>query len=452
MREPSVSNPVLSAVEVVNFIKYFIQMKHIYLIFLFLGIISCKQESTEKITDPKDYNAYLSTKNKESYDLALSENKFWGNRMAADSSGVGELGPLAGSFSLLFDATGNVNYLKDAEQLDRKAIEISAFSKDTYTRALAHNYISQHRFKEARTLLEKIFAGPTNKEATGRMLFDVYMELGEYEKADEMLGLIKDNSDYNYLIRLAKWSDHKGDLDAAIKYLEKARAIAESRGNRSLKIWTYSNLGDFYGHAGRLQNSYAEYLKTLELQPDNAYVKRQLAWLAYSHEHNTKEAQRILDSVMVNRKVPDYHLVKADMANYEGNIQERDKEWATFIKLINENPNYGNMYNTYLIEIYAEIDPEKALQLAEKEITNRATPETYQLLAYAQLVNGKKMDALKTIQEHVEGKTSEPKALYHAAMVYEANGMNDKVKELKKELSSAYYELGPNKAKKIKKF
>lgn len=428
------------------------RMKSFIILLLFIGLIACKQESTEKIINPQDYNAFLSTSNKESYDLAVSENNFWGRRLTPDSTGVGDLGPLAGSYSMLFDATGNVDYLKNVEQLEKKAIEISAFSKDSYKRTLAHNYISQHRFKEAKVILEETYAGPSNKEATARMLFDVYMELGEYEKADEMLGRIKDNSDYNYIIRLAKWSDHKGDLDSAIKYLQKARTMAESRGNRSLKIWTYSNLGDFYGHAGQLQKAYTEYLKTLVLQPDNAYVKKQLAWLAYSHEHNTVEAERILDSVMVNRNVPDYHLLKADMANYNGNIAVRNKEWGTFIKLINENPNYGNMYNTYLIEIYAETDTTKSLQLAEKEITNRATPETYQLLAYAQLVNGKKKEALKTIQNHVEGKTYEPKALYHAALVYKANGLDDKVQELKHELAKAYYELGPIKAKKIEKF
>jgi hypothetical protein len=51
-------------------------------------------------------------------------------------------------------------------------------------------------------------------------------------------------NDYDYLIRLAKWNDHKGDLKTAITFMEKARDIAE-KDNRTLKIWSYSNLGDF---------------------------------------------------------------------------------------------------------------------------------------------------------------------------------------------------------------
>jgi hypothetical protein len=49
-------------------------------------------------------------------------------------------------------------------------------------------------------------------------------------------------NDYDYLIRLAKWNDHKGDLKN--HFMEKARDIAEED-NRTLKIWSYSNLGDF---------------------------------------------------------------------------------------------------------------------------------------------------------------------------------------------------------------
>lgn len=420
----------------------------IFSLFVLLLLFSCKNETNETITNASDYNEYLATANGNSIKLAIEQHEFWQKRMSADSSGVGDLGPLSRSYSMLFEATGNVDYLKQAEAAEKRAISIAA-DKDGYKRSLAHIFISQHRFKEAKAILEDVYAGPTNKNATERMLFDVYMELGEYEKADEMLGKIKDNSDFNYLIRLAKWSDHLGDLDSAIKYLEQAKGYAEESKNKDLLLWIYSNIGDFYGHAGRLKDSYNSYLATLALQPDNAYVKKQLAWLTYSQEKNTNEAMRILDSIMLVRKVPDYHLMKADMYAFEGNDEMKAHELDTFVSMVNTNPNYGNMYNTYLINVYSETDKKAALALAEKEITNRATPETYQLLAYSQLVNGNKEDALKTIKAHVEGKTSEPKALFHAALVYKANGLNDKVKELKKELEEASYELGPVTAQKI---
>jgi tetratricopeptide (TPR) repeat protein len=247
---------------------------------------------------------------------------------------------------------------------------------------------------------------------------------------------------------LAKWSDYKGNLDAAIKYMEQAMTIAESRGSISLKIWTYTNLADFYGHAGRVDEAYRHYLKTLALQPDNSYAKKGIAWITYAAEKNTIEANRILDSIMVNHHVPDYYLLKAEMAEYNHQSSEAEAYLDSFVKQATET-NYGGMYNAYLIEIYAETQPEKALALALTEIQNRATPETYHLLALAQLNIGKKTEALRIIETNVHGKTFEPMALYHSALVYKANGKTAMVKSLKEELLTATFELGPVLSKKV---
>jgi tetratricopeptide (TPR) repeat protein len=412
------------------------------LILLSYACFSCdSNEDREPIITSADYNVYLDSSN-ESYLSAKKNNQFWSKRLAQDSSGVGDLGPLAGTYTAMFMASGDVAYLKNAEALYKKAISISATNKDGYTRSLAQNYISQHRFKEAQEILELIYAGPTNKRVTELQLFDTYMETGNFDKAFENLEKVKNTSDYQYLIRLAKWSDHRGDLDAAIKYLEKAKVIAESGGLKPLKIWTYTNLGDFYGHAGRINEAYEMYLNALAMQPDNAYAKKGIAWIAYSYAHDTEEAKRILNKIMESHKAPDYYLLKAEIAEYEGNNTEMEENLVLF-KEVESDPNYGAMYNTYFIEYYSETAPKKALSLAEQEVLNRATPATYHLLALAQLKNGMNKEALKTIETYVIGKTKEPMSLLHAAYVFKANGQVDKVKQIKKELEDASFEIGP---------
>ncbi|OAB78875.1 tetratricopeptide repeat protein [Cochleicola gelatinilyticus] len=427
-------------------------MKKTLIILSILAFFSACKENTEKsksITNASDYNKYLTSENKSSYETALSEKDFWSKRLDADTTGVGDMGPLAGAYGKLFATTGDGQYLSNAETMYKKAMDISANNKDGYARGLARTYISQHRFKEAQELLEESYAGVSNKKETEFMLFDIYMETGNYEKANENLEKIKNNGDFNYLIRQAKWNDYNGELDAAIRNLEKAKEIAESRKSKPLKIWTYSNLGDFYGHAGRIEDAYQHYLMTLELEPDNAYAKKGIAWINYSYQKNTKEANRILDSILKNHKVPDYHLLKAEMAEFNNDTSEANNQKKAFIKTISEG-NYGNMYNGYLIELYADTDPQKALKLAQMEIENRATPETYDLLAYAQLKAGQKEQALKTIKDHVVGKTFEPTAQYHTALIYKANGMNDAVTPLKEELEEAAFEIGPVVLKDVK--
>jgi len=417
-------------------------MKNIVFIACTLLLFGCNSEENSKITDIEDYDQYLNAEVSLSEKAAIEELAFWEARFQNDSTKIIELGKLAGVHSALFAATGDVLELHKSEKLLKKAIQVSAREKDGYMRALAHNYISQHRFKEAKTVLDSAYKFPDNKRETAFMLFDVAMELGDYYTADALLGEIKNNSDYNYLIRLSKWSDYKGNLDAAIRYMEQAKAIAESGGVLSLRIWTYTNIADYYGHAGRITESYEHYLKALALQPDNAYAKKGIAWIAYSLEKNTSEANRILDSIMVHHKSPDYFLLKAEMAAFDSNPSEAKKQKDNFVNAVTSG-NYGNMYNTYLITLYAESNPIKALQLAVMEVKNRATPETYQLLAFAQLQAGKNKEALRTIKKFVADKTFEPEALYHSALVYKANGLDNKVAEIKEELKTTSYELGP---------
>lgn len=407
-------------------------------------LISCNlKEEVESITKVVDYEKYLKTDQNSTLKSAENERDFWSKRLDVDSTGIGDLGPLAGAYGRIFEANGKIENLKKAETLYKRAITVAAPSlKDAYIRALSHNYISQHKFKEANQLLEESYAGHSNKHATELMLFDSYMEIGEYEKAKTILEKLKNEGDYNYLIRISKWSDHNGDLDAAIRYLERARDIAESRDSKPLKIWTYSNIADYYGHDGNIKASYNHFLKTLELQPDNAYAKKGIAWIIYSKERNTEEANRIMDSLLVNHDIPDYYLLKSEFAAYDGDQEASKKYLQKFVERA-ENPAYGGMYNAYLIGALVDTNPEKALEIAQREIKNRATPETYHLLALAQLKNGMHKEALRTIENHVEGKTSEPMALLHSAMVYKANKLNNKVAPLKEELMGASFEIGP---------
>ncbi len=417
--------------------------KQLIILFTACVLVSCKNEQpVNLVINPSEYDSYLNSDQSPTMDEALAVKDFWSKRLRPDSSGVGDLGPLAGGYEALFASTGKVSNLYSAEALYKKGIAISANGKDGFERGLAHNFISQHRFKEAYNVLKKSLEGSSNKKQTKQMLFDAAMEIGAYEEAYGYLNEIKNLSDYNYLIRLSKWSDHKGDLDSAIKFMEMAKDIADSRDSKPLKIWTYSNLADYYGHAGRIDESYALNLATLELQPDNAYVKKSLSWIAYAADKNTEEAHRILDSVMVSHHVPDYLLSKAELYEYEGNNSLAENFKSKFIAEILEG-NYGAMYNAYLIELYADRDPKKALDLALAELDNRKTPQTYHLLALAHLKNGAPQVALEQIDMHVANKTSEPMALYHSALVYKANGLNEKVQPIKEELKEASFELGP---------
>ncbi|WP_144960256.1 tetratricopeptide repeat protein [Gillisia sp. Hel_I_86] len=425
---------------------------NLILLLAFLLIISCKDSTSEKekdnkITKAEDYNNFLAIQKARSTSPYF---ELWNSKITADSMELSSFTAVAGQYNMFFESTGDIAYLKKAEQALEKAVQVANIDKEKYYRALARNYISQHRFKEAMVYADSAAQLSKNIPATQHLLFDVHMELGNYGKADSIKKLFADPEDFDYIIRAAKWNDYKGKLDMTIMFMERAKEKAEASKNRGQLLWVYSNIADYYGHDGRIQDSYEHYLKTLEIDSSNAYAKKGIAWIAYSKDNNSVEAQRILDSVLTGHVSPDYYLLKAEIVEFENDKKAKKSAMDSFWKLAND-PAYGNMYNTYKIEALTEhaATKKEALALAEQEIENRATPETYQLLALANLANGNKEKALAIINDHVVDKTFEPTALLTMAKIYKANMMPDMVIDIKEELLEAGYEMGPVKLREI---
>ncbi|MCM4165719.1 MULTISPECIES: tetratricopeptide repeat protein [unclassified Arenibacter] len=422
-------------------------MKYIYLLIIPLLTLSCSQNSPEQITNKRDYDIYLSTLRTKKTSKYFEQ---WNSMIKPDSMQLMSFGIVAGEYSRFFQETGDIAQLKMAEKALKRAVEITGTEKSGYYRALARNYILQHRFREALDLVNSSRNMGSSEGESQKLLFDIHMELGNYPKAQQYLDSLRNMSDFDYLIRSAKWNDHKGDLKAAVHFMEKAKENAEASKNSSQMLWSYTHLADYYGHAGRIEDSYDHFLKSLRMDPHNAHAKKGIAWIVFSHEKNPKEALRILDSITKDYMSPDYFLLKAQIADYMGDTFGLANNLDSYALAV-EHPDYGAMYNVYNAIMYLEWTEQyhKALKVAEIEVGNRPTPESYDLLAYSYFKLGEKDKALEIVRRHIEGKTYEPAILYRTAEIYKATGAYSKVAELKQELLGAIYELGPTKENKI---
>ncbi|MFL1013594.1 tetratricopeptide repeat protein [Flavisericum labens] len=424
-------------------------LKHIAVALTIILLASCGSKE-KQITNREDYANYLHNTESEMLQLAKSDLNFWEKKLEKEPNQFPYFAKAAASQSQIFNQTGEIEALIKAEKYLIKANEATSYNKAGYLRALARNYISQHRFKEALGLLKKAEDNGENLKGTQKMLFDVHMELGNFDIAKTYLEKTRKDGNFDYLIRLSKWSDHRGNLEAAIKYMEQAKTIAESSNVPSTKQWVYTNLADYYGHAGKIQDSYQHYLKALELNPEDAYAKKGIAWIVYSYEKNGDEALHILNTITKNHKSPDYYLLKAEIAEFKNDQGLKEEQLQLYAEAV-KNPFYGDMYNKHNTLLLAE-DPNttaKALMIANEEIQNRPTPQSYDLLAWTHYNHGKTEEALKVMENHVVGKTSEPDVLFHLAKIYKANNKIEQTKKLKKELLESSFELGPITAQEI---
>lgn len=425
--------------------------QNLIVITLFLILTGCNKQP-EKITNEKDYNQFLEYTENEMLQLTKDDYMFWEKKLEKEPGQFPYLVKAATSQTLLFNETGIIDYLIDAERKLIEANKKTNYKKAGYLRALAQNQISQHKFREALQNLKKAEILGEKLNATQKMLFDVHMELGNYTSCETYLKNIENYKDFDFLIRLSKWSDHKGDLDSAILYLRKATELAEASKNKEIIQWSYTNLADFYGHDGQIKKAYNYYIKSLGMNPNNAYAKKGIAWIVYSYENNPEEALRILNVISETHKAPDYYLLKSEIAEYMGNKTGKKSHLKAFLSLI-ENQKYGDMYNKHKAIIYSEeVNKKKrALEIAHLEIKNRPTPQSYDLLAWSYYLSGDEKEALYIMENHVGNKTFEPETLYHLAQIYKANGKKNKALNLKNMLLDCTFELGPIMSNKINK-
>ncbi|PHS67359.1 MAG: cell surface protein [Flavobacterium sp.] len=409
---------------------------------------NCKEENKFS-SNVDDYNQFIKATENEDLLNAKKELFFWTEKIKNHPEQYVYLSQIARYEGVLFEITGDIIYLKNQEERLLKLNNISNNNNAGYLRALSKNYITQHRFKEALNLLKIAKINGESLVNTQKMLFDVYLELGDIKNAEEYLNKIKNFKDFDYLIRLSKWNDFNGDLSNAIFYMEKAKEIAEEFNNTKLKQWVYTNIADYYGHAGRINDSYDHYLRALHINPGDTYSKKGIAWILFSYEHNTKEALRIINSI--NYQTPDYLLFKAEIAAYNNNVKLSEENKLKFIELTN-SPKYGVMYDKYKILLFAEDlnEVHKALEIAKTEVKNRPTTQSYDLLAWSYYLNGNHDKAIEIINKEVLSKTKEPEALFHIASVFSANDLLIS-EELIQNLQESVFELGPLMAQNIEK-
>ncbi len=426
-------------------------MKKIILLVALIAAASCKNETdttTANITDPADYQQYLNNDETTAVENLKTELTALRQEAAGDTTRIVVYGQIAGKLDELFDLTGDVTYLNESVRFRESVTRNTYIRPDNSKRTLAQAYIKQHRFKMADSLMQEVteeYVAPESR----LIQFDIAMELGEYQTAEQLLDSLRNPNDYSYLIRAAKWNDHIGQLGTTITLMERAMKLAEEGGNPAAKLWSYSNIADYYGHHGDIEKSYQHYLKTLENDPTNTYALKGIAWIAYSNDRDVDEARIILERLSQRHPSPDYKLELAELEEFEEDEAAAIALKDEFMGLVNDSA-YGGMYNAYKIsELIDSGKTQEAVELAKIEVGNRSTPETYDLLGYALLENGEEQAALENHKTYVIGKTFEPKAQLHTALIYRANGMNNEAEELKKELLETEYEMGPVTFKKI---
>ncbi len=416
-------------------------------ILIITNISSCKKK--ESITNKNDYNVFINPKfQKEALQKNETEISFWNNKLKADTGSF--INMLEVGFNTLahFKLSGNVNDLVFADSLFYGTINKLNNKEASVYFALAQNAITQHKFKEAEQFINNAEKIGADAYTINLVRFDINMELGNYLAAALSLkNIAKQENNFDYLIRKAKYEDHLGNTEITIATMEKAYELVKNNNKKSTINWVTTNLADMYSHANRLQEAYGMYVKALQLDSANLYALKGIATICFVQDKNNEEAERIFKFILSTTESPDLNLNLAEIAEVKGDVQSKNKYLNTFLAKIQSNKNYGNMYNKYLVDVYLndKVDIAKGLNIAQNEMNNRKTPETYSWLAMANYKANNIAVANEILSKYVLNKTKEPDALYISSIILSKTNKTLS-KKLAEECKGSYFELGPIKS------
>ena len=193
-----------------------------------------------------------------------------------------------GSYLKLYDQTGQKKYLKRAEEYLLRAFELGSNTAESYS-LLGKMYFQKEDYDRARQCYEIILqTDPNDKLAADNLKLtqevirqsgaDYVSKLMEEDKTEEALTLANELLEqaptaqlYNLLGRI--YGEKKGDIDAAIPYLQKAIELDPEFAS------AYENLGIAYATKGEFRKALDFMTKALEIEPDNRHVMNNIAML-----------------------------------------------------------------------------------------------------------------------------------------------------------------------------
>jgi tetratricopeptide (TPR) repeat protein len=364
-------------------------------------------------------------------------NRFPGDPVAAEK--------YASALSARYGVYGDISDLLLADSLI--ADLVTRFNEPGHLLTLAGYNMQRHRFNHARIFIDNVIALKAEPYATDLMSFDVNFETGRQVGAIGYLNKYKTRSDFALEFRRSKSAHYDGSINAAIDHMLKASE--SSNGNDYLKRLALSNAADLYLHKGDVSEASALYRRCIQMDTD-FHSLMGLGWIALVHDCNDVLAMKIFEWVHLYSKSPDV-LYKMSLAIQLSYPVKSSKFAEKFIATANKAP-YGDMYNKYLVCLYLDILdlPAKALEVAEKEITHRATPQTYAWMVRSLYRNGNKQEAYRLFVEKVSGKSLEALELFWMGEMLKAEGKHALSSQYFKAASENKFDLSPAMINKLK--
>jgi tetratricopeptide (TPR) repeat protein len=313
-------------------------------------------------------------------------------------------------------------YYKLAEQC---ALCIESKRPDSAEALLLRGHILQnlHRFKEAEPLARKLVAERGAPFDLG-LLGDVLMEMGRLKEAIEayqkMIDLRPDAQGYARVAHI-RWLT--GNLDGALEVMLMAARASSPQAAES-SAWIYSRLAFYQLHAGDLDAARQSCATAVELQKDYPPALLLRGRIHLADGQSAEAVEPLLRAARLN-PLPEYHWTLAEALRAAGRNSEAGGIEAKLRRTgAADDPR---TFALFLATRGEQVD--LALDLARRELGERADVHTHDALAWALAASGRWQEARKHSQQALAEGTPDARLYLHAGIIAGNSGQPGEARE-----------------------
>jgi len=320
------------------------------------------------------------------------------------------------------------SYYSLAEDNLKKAIELD--DKNFQAMYLIGTIcLSKHQFNDAMDWGNKaVGLNPDNAPIRG-VIFDSQIELGQYDEALKTIqNMVDMRPDLTSFSRVSYYRELKGKLPEAIDAMKSA--INAGAPHSENTAWCHVQLGNLYLNSGDTASADFEYRTALMEFPNFNQAISALANLQMIKGHNDEAIELYKQSLQYS-PTAQAMIGLGDLYKITGQTDKAEEQY--------ENVRF---MNTMLRESGVDVDMElalfeadhnknldKSLKDAEQSLIKRPTIKSSNTLAWIQYRMGSYPEAEKNIEQALKLGTKDPLLYYHAGMIYQKTGQNEKAKQ-----------------------
>jgi len=378
------------------------------------------QDVPQPLTDP----SRLQPGDLADFPSAATGIRFFQERIEENPGDVAGLTILGQLYLRQARETGDIATYVRAEAVLLRALKIEP-NYSTANTSLASARYATHDFVGALDLAVELYEPSPSKTELLAIIADAHLSLGHYERAAAIYQeLFETNSSPPVLARLAHQAELHGNLDEALKLMQ--RAAGEALFNNVAKeemAWYLIRLGDLHFNAGQIDSAEEHYQAALRIYPDYYLALADLG-KARAAQGRRENAIQLYEQAIAIIPQPDFLAALADLYAITGRPEEAERQYETVEFIGRLDALNQVIYNRQMAMFYANHDRnlDEALALASRELQVRKDVYGYDAQAWALYKNGRYQEAAEAILQAMSLGTRDAMLYYHAGMIYTALG------------------------------